>query len=248
MKKTTKSVAVKKTAKELKVNARFSVESLMQRAIEKDASVEALEKIMVMRKELKAEFAREEYDKAISNFQMNCPEIKKTKSVPTRSGQIAYSYAPLESIVRQVKSLLAENGLSYSIETKTNGKVKSICHIRHIAGHSESSEMEVPLGTKTGVMSDSQVVAAASTFSKRYAFCNALGIMTGEEDNEENLKEANGNEVEEAKGKLNKCMNEKELLSTWNSLTKEQKANKEIIVKANEIKNNIADVKNNLQK
>jgi methylthioribose-1-phosphate isomerase len=39
------------------------------------------------------------------------------------------------------------------------------------------------------------VVAAASTFSKRYAFCNAFGIMTGDEDNEQVLKEGTDEKV-----------------------------------------------------
>src|SRR5262249_52436437 len=32
------------------------------------------------------------------------------------------------------------------------------------------------------IMSQTQVVAAALTFAKRYAFCNAFGILTGNED------------------------------------------------------------------
>jgi hypothetical protein len=47
--------------------------------------------------------------------------------------------------------------------------------------------MEVPLGNKTQVMSDTQVVAAAITFAKRYAFLNEFGILTGDEDKEEIL-------------------------------------------------------------
>jgi hypothetical protein len=52
-----------------------------------------------------------------------------------------------------------------------------------MAGHSESSDVEVPLGTKTEIVSASQVVASALTFAKRYAF-NAFGILTGDEDND----------------------------------------------------------------
>jgi ERF superfamily. len=33
-------------------------------------------------------------------------------------------------------------------------------------------------------MSDTQHVAAALTFAKRYAFTNAFGIMTGDDDND----------------------------------------------------------------
>lgn len=217
------------------IKTSLSVEALMAKAVEKDSSVETLEKILVMRRELKAEFAREQFDVAIANFQKDCPEIKKAKQVKDRSGRLLYAYAPIEAIVKQVKVILSENGLSYSIKTEVNGKVKSICTIHHIAGHSESSEMEVPLGQGTNIMSESQVVAAAATFSKRYAFCNALGIMTGDEDSEENLK-ATGDEVEEAKAKLEKCLTEKQLLVAWKGFSKELRADSNLIHKAREIK------------
>jgi len=201
-----------------------------------------MEKILAMRKDLNDEFAKKEFDLAMANAQSEFPEIKKTKSVPTKTGQIAYSYAPIDSIVRQVRDILAKYKLSYSIKTEiTETGVKSICIVRHIAGHSEQSEMEVPLGVKTGVMSDSQVVAAASTFSKRYAFMNAFGIMTAEEDNEEALKEKEATEgqVEASIMLLEKCMTMDALRKTWTGLAKEVKANKEVIKKANEIKSNI---------
>lgn len=178
-----KSKAIAKV--ENKVITQNSAEMLITRAIDKNVSVETMERLLKMRRELKAEFAKEEFDKAMAQFQANCPEVKKTKEVRTKSGQVAYRYAPIEAIVRQVKSVLQRNGFSYSIQTETEpGKVKSICIVKHIAGHSESYNMEVPLGNKTQVMSDSQVVAAASTFSKRYAFCNAFGILTGDGDDD----------------------------------------------------------------
>ena len=42
--------------------------------------------------------------------------------------------------------------------------------------------LPLPLGNKTRIMSQTQVEAAALTFAKRYAFCNAFGILTGDED------------------------------------------------------------------
>lgn len=182
-KKTSKSKGVVKL--ENKIITQNSAEMLISKAIDKDVNVDTMERLMKMRRELKAEYAKEEFDKAMANFQMDCPEVKKTKEVKTKSGQVAYRYAPIEVIVRQVKEVLQRNGFSYSIQTETEpGKVKSICIVKHIAGHSESYNMEVPLGNKTQVMSDSQVVAAAATFSKRYAFCNAFGILTGDEDDD----------------------------------------------------------------
>jgi len=159
------------------------IQLFITQAIDKGVPVETLERLLIMAKELKAEYAKEQFNINMSAFQANCPVIKKTKSVTTKSGMVAYRYAPIESIVQQVKHLIQEYGFSYSIDTETKEKtVKAICTVRHLLGHNETSSFEVPLGQQTQVMNDSQVVAAALTFAKRYAFCNAFGIMTSDQD------------------------------------------------------------------
>jgi hypothetical protein len=160
-----------------------SAEGLIQQAISAGTPVEVIERLLAMRSQLNAERAKKEFDEAMARFQEECPTIVKTKEVKTRSGQVAYKYAPIESIVQQVKGPLARNGFSYKtqIDTLPTG-VKATITARHVGGHSEDTSMEVPLGTKTEIMSLSQVTAAASTFAKRYAFCNAFGILTGDED------------------------------------------------------------------
>lgn len=164
-----------------------SIEALISQAISSGVSVDTMERLLAMRRELKAEKAKEDYDNAMAKFQQECPVIAKTKKVYTNSNQLAYSYAPLESIVSQVKKIIAKHGFSYATQTETlEGKddtmVRATCIVKHKAGHSESSSMEVPLGNKTNIMSATQVVAAAITYAKRYAFCNAFGILTGDED------------------------------------------------------------------
>jgi hypothetical protein len=181
-----KAVSVGEGASPLPVT-RDSAEALIAQAIEKNLPVETMERLLAMRRELKQEWAKEQYDKAMAAFQAECPTIQKTKEVKTKSGIVAYRYAPIETIVSQVKEVLKKHGFSYSIQTVTGeNRVKSICIVKHKDSHSENYEMEVPLGNKTDIMSASQVVAAASTFSKRYAFCNAFGILTGDEDNDGN--------------------------------------------------------------
>ena len=159
-------------------------ENIIAQGIEKGVPVETMEKLMAMRRELKAEAAKEAYDEAMAAFQGECPTIKKQKAGgKTKSGQVAYMYAPLEMIVEQVKELIQKHGFSYQIETEVpEGKVKVTCTVKHKAGHSERSTMEVPLGTRTEIMSAPQAVAATVTFAKRYAFSNAFGIMTGDVD------------------------------------------------------------------
>lgn len=158
-------------------------EVLIAQAIAKKVPVDTMERLLAMRRELRAEQAKEAFDSAMADFQAECPQIQKTKEVKTKAGKTAYKYAPIEAIVEQVKKLLKNNGFSYSVKTETKETgVKSTCVVKHIAGHSEEFSFEVPLGNKTEIMSASQVVAAALTFAKRYAFCNAFGIMTADED------------------------------------------------------------------
>lgn len=165
-------------------------ESLISRAIEKGMTVEALEKLLAMRTQLRQEKAKELFDIAMSELQGECPIIAKIKAGgKTNAGQIAYYYAPLEEIVGQVKEIIRRHGFSYLVKAETTEQgVKVNCIVKHIAGHSEQTEISMPFGTKTNVMSQPQVVASALTFAKRYAFCNAFGIMTADEDNDGQIK------------------------------------------------------------
>src|SRR3990167_374416 len=139
MKKQTKEVVI--------MPSNSPAESLISQAIEKGASVETMERLLAMRTQLKKEWAKEQFDIAMAEFQGDCPVIKKTKAGgQTKSGIVAYYYAPLESIVSQTKDLIKEKGFSYAIQTQTlDGKVKVTCIVKHKSGHSESSDVEVPL-------------------------------------------------------------------------------------------------------
>jgi len=163
----------------------LSIEELISQAVVNGTPVETMEKLLAMRRELKAEAAKEAFDDDMAKFQGDCPVITKTKSVATKTGKKAYSYAPLDVIVAQTKGPLRDHGFSYKIDTETlEGKVKVTCIVKHKAGHRDQTSVEVPLGTKTDIMSNTQVVAAALTFAKRYAYCNAFGILTGDEDDD----------------------------------------------------------------
>lgn len=161
----------------------YSPEVLIAQAIDKGLPVETMERLLAMRTALKAEAAKEAYDEAMANFQAECPIVGKGKEVKNRSGVVMYHYAPLEAIVSEVKDIIGKHGFSYSIKTEIKeNAVKVTCIVKHKGGHSEMSDMEVPLATRTDIMSAPQQTAATMTFAKRYAFCNSFGIMTGDED------------------------------------------------------------------
>lgn len=164
----------------------LSINDLIRHAITSNLSVDGLERILAMRRELKAEAAKEAFDDAMRTFQGECQPIVKHRPVPTNSGGIGYKYAPLEELDMQTKELRAKHGFSFSIETETLEKrVRATCIIRHIGGHEyRPTPYEVPLSTGTALMSNTQVVAAALSFATRYAFKNAFGLTVVGEDNE----------------------------------------------------------------
>jgi hypothetical protein len=158
---------------------------LIAKAIEHNVGIDTMERLLALRERLKAEQAREAFLRALAAFQGECPVIAKTKTVtirPQSGSGYSYRYAPLDIIVEQVRGLLQAHGLSYTIKTRQDeGSLTVICEAHHEAGHTEPSELTVPID-KAARMNDTQKVGAARTYAMRYSFCNAFGILTGDED------------------------------------------------------------------
>jgi len=159
--------------------------TLITLAIKQKVPVKTLERLMALQERWEKNEAKKEYDDAMSKFQAQCPIIKKDKSVLEKDKRsVRYKYAPLDSIVEQTKGYISENGLSYTIRTESDDKfLTATCRVTHRAGHSEDFNFKVPIGIES-FMSDVQKYGARLTFAKRYVFCNAFGILTGDEDND----------------------------------------------------------------
>ncbi len=159
-----------------------AAESLLALAIKQGTPLETIEKFMDLRDREEKRVAKIAFDDAMAKLQGQCPVIAKKKQGNN------YKYAPLDDIVSQVRSLLQECGFSYRIEaTMDVDMVIATCVAVHKNGHSEKSSFTAKIEkvvSKTGssVRTAMQDSAASLTFAKRYAFCNAFGIMTGDED------------------------------------------------------------------
>ena len=162
-----------------------SIESLLQSGITSKADIAVMEKLFTMRNTLKAEKDKEAFYRALANFQSETSAVPKSKPVKYNtqsSGTVDYHYAPIESIVESVKGALEKNGFSYTLKTEqTDTKITVTCEAHHESGHTESTSLTVPMSTGTK-MNAIQQIGSAITYAKRYAFCNAFGIMTADED------------------------------------------------------------------
>lgn len=161
-----------------------SPSKLMEIAINQNADVEKLEKLMAMQERWDANNARKAYFEALTRFQAKCPVIKKRKAGHN------YMYAPLSDIVQQIKEPLQSCGLSFRFEQSHADAIEITCVVTHVDGHSERTSMKADADT-SGSKNTIQAAGSAVTYLQRYTLIGALGITTADEDMDGRL----GNEV-----------------------------------------------------
>lgn len=163
----------------------LDAQGLIALALEKQVPVETIERLADLAIKLKEEDAKTAYFHAIREFQAECPTIQKTRKVFNKDrATIRYEFARIDDIGRQIRPILDRCGLSYRFDTRIDqGNYEVTCIVTHEKGHSERSIFAAPIDAAPG-MNKMQAGASANTFAKRYALCNALGIMTGDEDDD----------------------------------------------------------------
>jgi len=173
---------------EVREEKNTSIEAIIMRAVDQNASVDVLERLLAMRKELRTEQAREMFAEAMADFQALRPPIPKKYKVLNKDNSVRYRYAKLDDIVELIQEPLSKCGLSYKwemafeTEPKTGQHFETArCIISHVAGHKEESVFRVPVDLQ-GAMSVIQCFGSASTYAKRYSLCNALGLSPDEDD------------------------------------------------------------------
>src|SRR3990167_1390256 len=135
----------KQNNKQLSIRQDTTPEALIMEAVRNNVSVDTMERLLIIRREVKAEKAKEAFNLALSEFQAECPIIRKGKTVQNKDKTtVRYRYAPLDSIVKQVQPLLQRNRLSFTIDAEVDEKwVGATCKITHELGHSEKSTFKV---------------------------------------------------------------------------------------------------------
>lgn len=153
---------------------------LLTLAVDKDLDIDKLGKLMELQKSWSADQSRKAFFEAMTNFQSEVPEIRKSKKVSF--GETKYDYAPLADITRQIKDKCKQYGLSYRWEIQdTKEEISVTCLITHLDGHSERTTMTAPPDT-SGKKSAIQSRGSAIEYLKRYTLIGALGLSTTDSD------------------------------------------------------------------
>jgi len=174
-------------------NQDMTVAGMLQAAIERGLGPEQLNQLVTLYERMDARRAAQEFATAMNDFQNDCPTVFKNKAVNT--GKYTYDYSTLPYVLQTVRPYLQKHGLSYTADVKLdNNFVTVITIVRHVGGHKEETTFTAPVD-KASVMNDTQKVASATSYARRYGLCLALGIMTGGDD--DGVSAGNGERITE---------------------------------------------------
>ncbi len=157
---------------------------LLQQAVQNNASVEVLGKLMDLRDRYDAKEAEKAFVEAMVEFKTDPPEIFKNKHVrfEIRGGSdIEYDHATLGHICSVLIKALSEHGISHRWGYKQGGnasdstKITVSCIITHRQGHSEKVSLE-GWPDESGKKNKLQQVSSAVKYLQRYTLLAVTGM------------------------------------------------------------------------
>lgn len=155
---------------------------LIQNAVDKDASVDTLEKLLTLQERYEANVARKEFFRAMQKFQAIKPDLVKKSEV--KYNNVGYKFCSLFDMEKALKDPLNECGLSYRFENGSDEAGFSVtCIVSHVDGHSEKTTMKAP-ADDSGNKNKIQGIGSTSTYLMRYTLIAAFALTTADEDND----------------------------------------------------------------
>jgi hypothetical protein len=164
------------------VNIQAALLEIVQR---KDIDLDKLERYIDLQFKMEERQSKMAFMNAMAGFQGDCPSIPKSKRVNFKS--VDYKYSPIEEITKIINPITQKWGLSYAFDirkTESPNENNLVTIISHESGHSKEFNYFFNPIHNDERMNRSQQAKSSITYAKRAALENALGIVTGGEDND----------------------------------------------------------------
>lgn len=112
--------------------------------------------------------------KALSDFQKEVPIIYKENTAG--SGNFAYKYADLPTIIEAINPILAKHNLGFTQTVNGTQLCTTIFHT--VSGEMIEGCADIPQGIELKGMNAFQVLGSAITYMRRYQLSSMLGLVT----------------------------------------------------------------------
>ncbi|MGK8887568.1 ERF family protein [Burkholderia gladioli] len=160
---------------------------LLRIAVEANADIDKLERLMLLQERYEANEARKAFVVDMAAFKREPLDIFKRKLVEfrTRDGELtSYKHAELSDITDVVGPAMARHGLSFDWDIhQSNGLITVDCIVTHVLGHSKKVTM-TGAPDASGKKNPIQQQASTITYLQRYTLLAATGMSTKGEDDD----------------------------------------------------------------
>lgn len=141
-----------------------------------DADMDKLEKMLDMQERILNRNAKQSFSADLAAMQAELPMVAKHGE-----GHNKAKYAKLEDINEAIRPTLQKHGFAVTFRIKqSDNRLLVVAILSHKAGHSEETELVLPLDT-SGSKNAVQAVGSTVSYGKRYAVCALLNISTGDD-------------------------------------------------------------------
>ncbi len=161
---------------------------LLNKAIDAGRSADEIGKLVELARSMQQDKARTEFNAAMNHCQAEMPLIVKDKAHTNAKAPIRY--AALENVQRICKPVYTKHGFSLSFSTEDSplaGHTRIVAVVRHLAGHSEKHQADIPLdntGARGGAMNAPQASGSTLSYGQRYLTKLIFNLTVADEDND----------------------------------------------------------------
>jgi hypothetical protein len=156
-------------------------------AIDPNASVEKIERLMALWERGEARRAEMEWNAAMAAAQKEMRPVAADAWNP----QTKSKYASYEALDRSLRPIYTKHGFGLTFDTGEGAAdlfVRVLCDVVHLGGHSRRYKLDMPAdgkGAKGGdVMTRTHATGSALSYGQRYLLKMVFNIAVGEEDDD----------------------------------------------------------------
>jgi hypothetical protein len=159
--------------------------ALVALAADPGADVARLEQLTATWDRLRAREAEAEFSSALAQLQSELPEIDENGVILGADGEPVTSYATWEDTIAAIRPILARHGFSLSFRPGRSqaGYPTVTGALRHVGGHRDEGELELPPDT-TGGKNALQAIGSATSYGQRYVARMLLNLTSRSSDDD----------------------------------------------------------------
>jgi hypothetical protein len=161
------------------------IDAIARAAADPLCDVAKLERLLVIQERLITDQRRTSFMAALARLQEKLPQIAKAGTITDyKTGSVRNKYAKIEDIDRVIRPMCAEEGFSFSFDSKPVGSnIEYTCTMSHRDGHSETKALALPVDAGAG-RNAVQSIGSTTSYARRYLLGMHLNLVTRDEDDD----------------------------------------------------------------